>query len=319
MKPKSYFQYPTVGEIKRYSSIKEVSTNLVEEILSLESEEALIIKRTLIPNNHKSSKKFMKHATEVKTKRFSSLEEAIKTRKTPVQLREEAFNNLRSPIKSGYSFKPVVGTDKRTRKISLVECIEGTKIYCYANQKTEKFSPSIDVHPYDDARRVEKEGTEIIVKVPSREKKSSRYEFKVSSVPVIDTRNKWGVAYRLLTDHDCQSKKFNIRYSQEWDKESSRLFNFCAHEIAAYLAIIDYYWTEKKNVIPLQMSQFAIPNQETVDYYNKLTKNCLIQEDGEKARRLNQAEKEMLLWGLVKKLGHDNTFFANDKVRDYKF
>ena len=67
------------------------------------------------------------------------------------------------------------------------------------------------------------------------------------------------------------------------------------------------------------MSQFAIPSKETVDYYNKLCKNCLIQEDGEKARTLNHAEKEILLWGLVKKFGHDNTFFAKDKVRDYKF
>ncbi|MBT6774143.1 hypothetical protein HOA91_02120 [Candidatus Woesearchaeota archaeon] len=320
MKTKSYFVQPTLGQIKRCTNVREASSDLVNQILNLQSDDALIIKRRLIPEEHENSRKFMKHAAEVKTKRFRSLEEAVKTRRTPVQLREEAFDNLRSPIKGGYSFKPFVGNDKRTRRISLVECLEGTKLYCYVNpENLDSITPSITVKPYDDAVRVEREGAEVIVKVPSRMKKASRYEFKVSSVTVADTKNKWGTAYNISTDHDCQSKRFNIRYACDWDKESSKVFNFCAHEVAAYLAIVDHYWTEKKNVIPLQMSQFAIPSKETVDYYNKLCKNCLIQEDGEKARTLNHAEKEILLWGLVKKFGHDNTFFAKDKVRDYKF
>ena len=262
----------------------------------------------------------MKHAAEVKTKRLKSLEDAVRLRRTPVQLREEAFDTLRSPIKNGYSFKPFISTDKRTRRVSLVECLEGTKLYCYANpDRVESFVPEISVKPYDDSVRVDREGAEVIVKVPSRMKKAPRYEFKMGSITVADTRHKWGTAYNISTDHDCQSKRFNIQYNYDWDKESSRVFNFCAHEVAAYLAVIDYYWTEKKNVIPLQMSQFAIPSKETVDYYSKLCKYCLIQEDGEKARKLNHAEKEILLWGLVKKLGHDKTFFAKDKVRDYKF
>jgi hypothetical protein len=320
MKTKSYFAQPTPGQIKRYTNVREASSDLVNQILDLAKDDALIIKTRLIPQGHKTSKKFMKHAVEIKTKRFYSLEEAIQTRRTPVQLREEAFNDLRTPFKCGYSFKPFLGNDKKTRRVSLVECLEGTKLYCYVHQEnSNSITPSITVKPYDDAVRVDREGAEILVKVPSRMKKAPRYEFKVSSVTVADTKNKWANAYNISTDHDCQSKRFNIRYAYDWDKESSKVFNFCAHEVAAYLAIVDYYWTEKKNVIPLQMSQFAIPNKETVDYYNKLSKNCLIQENGEKTRKLNQAEKEILLWGLVKKLGHDNTFFAKDKVRDYNF
>ena len=134
MEIKSYFAQPTLGQIKRYTNVREASSDLVNQILNLQSDGALIIKRRLIPEEHETSKKFMKHAAEVKTKRFRSLEEAVQTRRTPVQLREEAFDNLRSPFKGGYSFKPFVGNDKRTRRISLVECLEGTKLYCYVNK-----------------------------------------------------------------------------------------------------------------------------------------------------------------------------------------
>lgn len=317
MKTKSFFVQPTAAQIKKYASIREVSSDLVNEILKLEEGEAIIIRRNLIPPRYKQPRKFMKHGQEVKTRRFRSLEEAIESRITPVQLREEAFNDLNSPFRCGYSFKPFVGNDKRTRKVSLVECVEGTKIYCYPHQQ-RGFLPSIDVQPYDEAARVEKEGAEIVVRVPSRIKKASRYELKFSSIPVIDTKNKWGITHQISTDHDCQSKRFNIRYTYTRDKEDSRVFNFCAHEVAGYLAIINHYWTNKKNVIPLQMSQFAIPTQETIKFYEKLCGNCLIQEDKtEKPRKLNQAEKEILLWGLVYKLKHDRTFFAKGKVKEY--
>ena len=68
------------------------------------------------------------------------------------------------------------------------------------------------------------------------------------------------------------------------------------------------------------MNQFAIPTQETVDYYVKLTDNCLIKTSEDKnPRKLNSAEKEIMLWGLVKKLKHDDTFFAKDKVKEYNW
>jgi hypothetical protein len=83
--------------------------------------------------------------------------------------------------------------------------------------------------------------------------------------------------------------------------------------------------TQKKNIRPLEMNQFAIPTQFAVDFYKKLANNCLIQvqeensEEGikRKTRKLNDAEREIILWALVQKLGHDKTFFAVDKVRDY--
>jgi len=316
MKKKNFFGENTAAEIKKLKNVRKISANLVEIIYNLDNCEALILEVDLIPTRYKNARKFMKHGVEVKLPRVRSLEGAIKRSKTPIQLREEKFNSIKNNAYCGYSFKPIIGTDKRTRKVSLVECIQGAKLYAYSNQER---GPRVNVKPYDNARRVSKEGAEVIVEVPSRTEKQSRQQFKFSSVPVIDNSEKLAISYNLSTDHNCPSKRFNIRYRFEKDKESSRAFNFCAHEIAGYLAIVDFYWKENKNIIPLQMSQFAIPTQETVNFYQKLCNNCLIHPKKQKIRKLHRAEQEILLWGLVYKKGHDKTFFATEKIRDYSW
>ena len=315
---KKYFQEPTATEIRSKKFTKEINNNLADHILDLSDDEYLIIKDNLIPEEfYESPGKFMKHGHVVEVPRYRTLENAIKIGKTPVQLREIAFNGVINKACSGYTFKPFVGTDKRTRKVSLTECLKGLKLYSYANQEGSTF---IDVKPYDDARKVENEGAEVIVGIPSRREKHDRYKFKFSSVPVSDNKLKFGIAYNISSNHACESKTFKIKYGWANEKESSKEFNFCAHEIAGYFAIIDYYLNKEKNLIPLQMSQFAIGTQLTVDYYNKLNKNCLIQTPDEKRpRRLIIREDEVLLWNLVKKLKHDKTFYAREKIKGYNW
>ena len=317
-KPKLFFQEPTATTIEDYRYVRYISQDFIDNILDIPDDEAVIIEGSLIPEEFGSSRKFIKHGKEVKLKRYRSLEQIAKSRKTPVQLREEAFNKIQNNAYSGYSFKPFMVPDKRTRKVSLVECLEGTRIYCYANQQIEG-KPSISVvKSYKDSSGVEKDGADIIVKVPSRTKKMSRYNIKFMSVPVVDSRMKWGIAYGISSDHNCMHKKYLIRFRHKNDKETSRQFNFCAHEIAGYLGIIDHFHNNHKNLIPLQMSQFAIPTQYTVDFYKKLCNNSLIRTDS-KVRKLNKSEKEIFLWGLVYKQDHDSTFYAAEKVKDYNW
>jgi len=317
-KPKLFFQEPTATTIENYIYVRHISEDFIDNILDISDDEAVIIEGDLIPEGFRSPRKFIKHGKEVKLKRYKSLEHIVKSRKTPVQLREEAFNKIQNNAYRGYSFKPFMAPDKRTREVSLVECLEGIRIYCYANQQIEG-KPSISiVKSYKDSSGVEKDGADIIVKVPSRIKKMARYNIKFMSVPIVDSRMKWGIAYGISTDHNCMHKKYLIRFKYKNDKETSRQFNFCAHEIAGYLEIIDHFHNKHKNLIPLQMSQFAIPTQYTVDFYKKLCNNSLIRKDSQ-VRKLNKAEKEILLWGLVYKLDHDSTFYATEKVKDYNW
>jgi len=326
MAQKSFFKENSVGQIKGYHP-EEILTGLVNRILNLSDDEGVIIERGIIPQIYSDSRKFMKHGKEIKLQRYSSLENMLKDPKTPVHLRRDAFDpeNIKYGAFCGYSFKPFIGNDKRTRKVSLVECLKGAELYAYVNQDNiTGFRPEIEIIPYDDCRGVEKDGAEIVAKVPSRKKGEGKYVFKFNSVPVIDysKRNagrKYGLAFNIATDHSCGNKRFNIRYKSPNSKESSNVFNFCAHEIAAYLSIIDYYKNERQNLTPLQMSQFALPTQLSVDFYKKLGNNCLIQTEDKKPRKLNSAEKEILLWGLVSKFGHDDTFYATEKLRDYNW
>ena len=324
MADKNFFKEPTAAKIRKYDSIRHFSKDLIYNILEMGTDQAAVINIPLIPERYSSPGKFMKHGPDVKLKRFRTLDDAVADGRTPVQLREEAFNNAQNHAYAGYTFKPIRGLDRRTRKVSLVGCLEGTKIYCYANQENPQggFSPSIDVQPYGDrdkAQRVVEEGSDVILRVPSRTKKEPRHEFKMGSVPTVGSnKHKFAVANNIVTDHSCGKKKFNIRYKYMGQKETSRQLNLCEHEGAGYLALIDHYWTEDKNITPLEMSQFAIPTQETVDFYDKLCHNVLIQlPDENKPRKLSMPEREVLLWGLVYHLGHDKTFFATEKVRDY--
>ncbi|MEW5896342.1 MAG: hypothetical protein AB1668_01500 [Nanoarchaeota archaeon] len=335
MEARPYFQQPTAAEISRYGSVRDISDKLVESIRGLSEDEAVIIKCRLVPERYASPQKFMKHGPDVKIQRFKSLEGAVAANLTPTDLRSSAFNDIRATPYCGYTFKPFMRTDKRTRRVPLVECLEGAHIYCYASQNrpgrgersTPLFPSSITIRPYDDAHKVKVDGAEVVAEVPSRTKRKPRYNFKFRSVPITENRFKWGIAFGLATDHNCMGRMYDdMRYTYLDDKESSEVFTFCAHEIAGYLALIDFYVQRDKNRIPLQMNPFAIPAQETVDYYVRLCKNCLIKTpEDKKPRKLNRAEKEILLWGMVHKSGYDRTFFAGKrsekpkKLRDYNW
>ncbi len=318
MVKKNFFKENTIGEIKRKNKIK---INSLYNILNLKQNEYAIIP-SFIPKQYENSRKFMKHGKEVKPARYYFLEDAIRIGKTPVQLREEFFNQIKNYEFCGYSFMPL-GKDKRKRKVSLIECLEGARIFAYSHQK----NAPIKIRAYADAERVKKEGAEVVAKVPSRTKGERKIQCKLTSVPYKDSLEKYIISLNIGSDHSCQSKRFNIRYRYSDDKESSGILNICAHEIAIYLELIQQEWDKNKNMIPVQMCQFAIPTQETVNYYLKFENNVLIYDENlknkNKLRKPNRAEKEIGLWNLVKHLGHDRTFYSKKSrdgdVADYKW
>lgn len=317
MLKKTFFRQDILSEIKKKDFV-EVTALL--EILNLKSNEYTIIQE-LVPRGYESARKFMKHGPEVKPKRFYTLEQALEDGRTPVQLRELAFNNLKGHNYCGYSFLSI-GIDRRKRKVSLCECLEGQRIFAYSHKGS-----FIKVRAYADAKIVRREGAEIVIGVPSRTEREKRIQFKLINVPIIDSPEKYKIALNIGSDHSCLAKRFNIRYRYSDDKESSGIFNICAHEIAGYLKLIEQEWEDNKNIIPLQMSQFAIPSQETVNYYLKLENNVLVRDENlirkDKLRKPNRAEKEIALWALVEAYGHDRTFFAKSSrdgnLRDYNW
>lgn len=318
-KKKSFFSETTKAEIKRGERVNAIE---IPEFLNLGVDQFTVVS-PFVPRGFESARKFMKHGKEVKPKRYYSLDQAVSDGRTPVQLRSEAFDNIKDTDFCGYSFVPI-GRDRRKRKVSLVECMEGARIYAYSNQVR---GSGIDIRPYADSKRVRIDGAEMVFRVPSRTKGEGKIEFKLTSVPVRDSREKYLIAQSVGSDHSCPSKRFKIRYRYTDDKESSGVVNVCAHEVAAYLKTVQHYVENEKNIVPLQMSPFAIPSQMAVDYYLKLGNNVLISDEGlkgkDKLRKMNRAEKEIALWSLVKRFGHDETFYSKSSrdgnVADYNW
>lgn len=315
---REFFHKPMIRDITN-GRTQILGTNiddLVMMIVESEEDNYLLIEEGVL--FEEDPRKWLKHGREVKLRRFRSLEKMVDARLDPVQLREKAFSELKRDY-CGYTFLPVSGKDQRKRKVHLVDCVEGSRIYSYVVNSIA----SIDIRPYDDAKRTSKDGASLIVNVPSRQPKQGRYKFKMFSAPVVDSRDKYGISLRLATDHSCEHKRYQIRYRYETDKESSNIFTFCPHEIAAYLAIIDHYWLNDKNITPLQMSQFALPTQFTADFDRRLRTQVITQyttKNGRQKRRtLNRAEMEKLYWRFVGLYGHDRTFFATEKLRDYNW
>lgn len=310
MVKKKFFGQATKSEIKEKDL---VTVNSYEDISNLKHYQFAIL-NSFVPRGYESARKFMKHGREVRLKRFYSIDHVVKEGRVPVQLRRESFNAVKEANYCGYTFLPL-GKDKRKRKVSLVECLEGARIFAYSYQVP---GTRINVKSYASSKKVRVDGAEVVCEVPSRRKGERRIQLKLMSVPMVDSMEKYGIALNIVSDHSCGAKRFNIRYRYTDDKESSGIVNVCAHEIAGYLELIQQEWREG-NIIPLQMNQFAIPTQKTVDYYLKWENNILVRDEdlvcGDKLRKPNRAEKEMGLWGLVNHFGHDETFYSR-KSRD---
>ncbi len=359
MTDKPFFRERTLAQIKQLD-LALASDRLVDRILSLEADQGLIITRQLIPEEYHHDpqvtpdRKFLKHGKEIKLPRSKSISQAVQQRKTPLQKRQKAFDRVQVsyctkgelPFYCCFSIAPPFSNDKRKRKIPLVECVKGAMIYTYSENSHEP-DEKIFIMPYDDAQRVKRDGVQILVKVPSRTEGKERNSFVFKMVPVVDVPRKFALAEAVWSDHVCESKRFKIGYTYPDSSEGSLPFYFCAHEIAAYLAICDHYFIKQKNVVPLQMNPFAFPTQLTATYFNRLNNNCLIFDPRDDSglnhlahsvlpnldqtvsqekflkffnpgfRKLNQAEEEILFWALIAKKGHDPTFFAVEKIRDY--
>ncbi len=317
---KAYFQEPTKAQIYHYQRV-DAQELLVERLLALEEQEYLLIQRALIPERYNSSWHFLKHGDRVHLRFRDLIPRFIKkgTTAVPIDLRIKEFDAItKTPgIFSGYDYTPVDirpynHRDTRTRRVSLVECLEGARVYAFTHQVP---MPPIEVEQYTDARAVEKDGAFFHVHVPSRIKGQGRYRFNLTSVPVRNNLNKWSIAWATASEgHDClRGMYMGIRYAT---KEDSQVFNWCAHEIAAYITMMGNMSSQGERT-PLQMSQIALPTQLSVDFYKRLCDSVLINDAKQNIRVLNKAEQETLLWGLVHKKGHHPTFFAEGNLKKY--
>lgn len=316
MGKKPFLSEPSVAEIKQRDS-RISRNNVVLELQNLDEDEYLITASPLLGAYQNEPIKFLKHGAEVPIHRYRTIAQAERDRRIPLDLRRRAYEQVRERAVdfSCYSFMPLIGNETRRRRISLVQILDGARIYAYSQQQQ---GVEIKVVPYDNARGVKKDGASVIVDVPSAEKKSPRNKFKFTSVVVADDVRKFAIAHGLGSDHTCEFKRYRgLRYPFEHEKETSQVLNFCKHEVAGYIGLVDWYWNQEHNLMPLEMSEFALPSKRTVELYKRMLDSLLIYDSTIKCkdnlRKPNQAEKQVLLDRVVKTFGYDATLFCDSK------
>jgi hypothetical protein len=318
---KRYFREPGIREIKAGKQLQGVSQDLVFHILTLNRRNTALVLPPLIPKN--SAKRSKKKGRVVELADTRDLEAITNlSNLDPRTVRENAFDQVSAKPHFGYIYyNPETG---KKVQILLADCIEATWLFTYPHQG-HLFVDPITVESYTGEGGItspERLGGQFIVTLPSRGKGvdsegrtnyPSPHIIKVDNIAIYDNEHKIRIAWRVTdqTEHSCPAKTYgNLKFPTH-----PRL---CVHDITAVLAVVDQQ-AQSGNVIPYQTTPIAIPTELTVDYYMKLIDNCLVEQDG-KARKLNLAEREVLLWGLVNKLGYDETFNPQGKkLRDYDF
>ncbi len=323
MNKEKFFKKPRADEIKKDKKAIETDSNLLDYVEKLQNDEEhfLRIKKDLNP--FRKPKKFIRHGPELKIEMPHTIRDHVKKGKIPVQYRNETMKNIEDPYYVCYSYQPLKTREKIPRRISLVNCVDAAKIYSYSYPNRIKI-----IECFSDSKRVNKDGAQVMMSVPSRQSKERNYIFKLISVPVIDDKNKYAVAYSLNTEgHNCKDKLItNISFNLPYFKKDSLFLSFCDHEIAAYFYLMDTLHNNG-NDIPLEMSLFAIPSNRLLDVNKTLENKVVIEREDDNGKlkdyALTESDKELFFWALVKKYGPSKIAYRtkskDGNLRDYSW
>jgi len=341
MSKKSFFNERTAAAIANLSTGRVYSPRgLVSRIDGLDpASEALELRTLIIPgrfyanveNSAEAARKCYKHGEQIALSQPQTQQEAYACRDIPLAIRARDFAELRKMKENeinfiGYSFRPVQGKDRRKRVVPFVWLPEAERLFTYAETMTN----GIEVKPYDDARRVAREGAEVVCKVPSRSKKHPKYLIRLENVPVIGNTERravaWGIKPHYESGEEPGHSIHNIRYTWADEREGSDVITFYPHDIAAYIATAGHFW-KNHNLTPMEMNPFALFSKKGADFYKKLCNNIVIYdprlESKSKIRKLNITEKSILLGRAIGRFGHDDFAFwspeRDGRLMDYNW
>lgn len=336
---KSFFNERTPAEIMRMD-LKRVdrARGLVDRILTLNPErEALQLMIGITPGRFyagrldsvEASRKCFKHGDLIALSQPTSEREALACNEIPLAIRMRDFAERLEGWREedinfvGYSWRPVVGEDRK-RIVPFVFLPQAVQLFGYSEGVG-----GIEVKPYDNAKRVKREGATIICEVPSRTEKHGRYKLTLQHVPVDNGTGKraavWGLKHKFDSGEEPGHTTFSdIRYTWESGRESSDVIRFNPHSIAAYIAVIKHY-NAQHNLTPLEMNQFALPSKLGADFYKRITNNVVIFDPTltgkQKFRKLHLDEKSIMFARFIGNVGsHESVYWEptrDGKLKDY--
>jgi len=341
MSQKKFFKEPTKSQISRR---KENYSENPLDIESIKEGQYVVTSSPLLNTNFilDDPVDFQKHGPEIRLRRYLSIEAAeadVEKGVIPLHLRQEAYERARKGrlAHACYSFVPLIGNDKRRRRVGLVQILDGARIFAFSESLRKKLGvserefyekvkyPGIKVKPYDNAKGTAKDGAQLIVRIPSSEN-NERYQFRMSGIAVDNNSRKLAISHGLGSNHQCGFSTFKeLRYPFAEEPETSNVFQVCKHETAAVYAIIDYCLKTSGLITPLETTQIALPSKRFQELYKRMLDSWLIYDETletrDKLRKPLQAEKEIVLDAAVKLFEYDEALFCNTKrdgkLKDY--
>ncbi|MFA6073205.1 MAG: hypothetical protein WC758_03765 [Candidatus Woesearchaeota archaeon] len=347
-KPKKFFTVPTARQILDHTTkidVKPLLSEICYAIINSQNGESIRIKGDLLNMHPKTYKK--DGETLIISQHNSSNGSPLR----PFELRKDAIQEwLEQESKqhdkdhiipfSNFAYKKIDGS--LTDKLSPLHIVKAAKIYSYAQWNLDHV-PRIDVKAYDmrgeqfiqlldSHERVSKSGAQLILFVPSRTQRSARYKMRFSSIPVIDDKNKYEIAYNISSTHICEEKLYgDIAFPRPKTNHTNCLLD--SHEIAGTFAIIDYYMNphlrnsnDKPNLVPLEMNLTGIPTESFArDLDTLLHRTTILRTYETKEKKLNDAEMNYLLSAILIFTGHDLNLYASPnkesgkKIKEYNW
>lgn len=354
---KPFFRERTAAEIRSMNCRRTGSAReLVERIMELNPKsDSLCLMFGLTPrefgtkDSTRASRRNLKHGKYASINQPYSVEDALKEGRIPLALRQEALDRLiRIPQEGnfclGYSFRPIIGSNKTRVFVPFWAIMEGCRRDTYDLKVCKSMSDKLDVGskviPYVDANRVESEGGTVLVRVPSSSKGEKSYLVRWNHVAVKDNPQKrvicWGTVPNFvvsgedeLANAEPMHKMYNIRYTCREDREGSQFNMIYPQDIESHQAMIRCFMGHH-NIIPLERSQYAIPSVEAAEFWTKLCNNVLVEDltlkDKSKKdsyRKLHIDEKCMLQARQVGVLGAQRTMYwdaeRDGRIKDYNW
>lgn len=288
----SYFRKRPVGEVKDNREEVVADRDLIDRIRGLDEGEFLRIPHTvkLIPDNHQTSRHFLKHAKEIWLP-WKNRQEMRDLR--PIDLIREAFDSADGGYHVGIAFRSHL--NGVITRIPFVAMLGGDKLFTYAAQ-----SPftGIDITSYCDTEAVQGHGGKYHATVPSRRQNVARHPVTLEGVPIDGCRYNHLRWTNVMTTHACPTKLWDLSYRHNQKNE------WCEHEVAAYRQVT-HKIAEEGDTSALDYSPILQPTQGTVDFNGKLEQQVIVEYENQagkvKERLPNRAEREMFLYNLTKR------------------
>jgi len=342
---KSFFKERTVAEIKALEPETAGVQELVARIQGLDSDEGIILQAGLTPakfwrgtdNSATASRRNLKYGFYSWIKQPYSIANAERETAIPVELRQRSLTAALSRDEEaifcmGYSFRPIVGRDKRRILIPFWSVMDGCKRDTYdqwVKEKFPQFTPGSTIETYEDV--VTSDGVEAVVTVPSSTKGKGRYRIRWRHLCDREEGkrvNSWSTRpeyekEEIGSDAEPTHRVYNIRYGRGrgWTDENYMIY---PQDVHSHQVIVREFM-RRHNLIPMERSQYAIPSQMAASFWGKLGNNVLVDdptlEGKDKLRKMHLDEKSMMIGRLAGVEGVENVLYwdaeRDGRIKDY--